>query len=138
MTASTLQHPRLLELIPVARRFASFFVGSLAGLVVDLGGFAVLVMVGVQPGVSNLCSSFASISVVYLLVTRFTFGVGARPVTYIAFVAWYSTSVLVYSGVIVLLVAETGLPAIACKLMTVPVSFAANYAFSRVLFRKLR
>ncbi|TDS74964.1 GtrA family protein [Amnibacterium kyonggiense] len=118
------------------RRFATFFLGSLAGLTVDLGGFAALVALGVSPALSNLCSSFASISLVYLLVTRLTFGVGASPKTYVLFVAWYTTSILTFSALIGALTSWTDGPPILCKLATVPVSFAANYLFSRFLFRK--
>lgn len=138
MTAETVPGTSDGRLSIAVRRFASFFLGSLAGLTVDLGGFAGLVAIGVPPGVANLCSSFASISLVYLLVTRFTFGVGARTTTYVAFVIWYSTSILVFSSAIAWLTSVTGEAPILCKLATVPISFAANYGFSRFLFRHRR
>ncbi len=115
--------------------FLRFFVGSAGGLAIDLGGFALLTAAGVEPGVANLISSFTSISVVYLVVTRYAFRalVGVR--TYIAFVLWYSTSIVVFSALIELATTTTGLPPLAWKLASVPVSFLLNYAFSRWLFR---
>ena len=127
--------PRPLRRFRPTRRFAGFFLGSGAGLLVDLGGFGLLVALGVAPGIANLCSSFASITVVYLLVTRYSFGVGTRPSTYVLFVAWYSLAIIVFSTLIELAVVTTGLQPIVCKLASVPLSFTLNYAFSRFLFR---
>lgn len=121
-----------------SRRFAAFVLGSGAGLVVDLGGFSGLVALGVAPGLANLCSSFASITVVYLLVTRYSFGVGTRPSTYVIFVAWYSLAIIVFSTLIGWAVVATASAPIVCKLASVPFSFSLNYAFSRFLFRRGR
>ena len=117
------------------RQFLGFVLGSGAGLVVDLGGFSLLVALGVSAGAANLCSSFASITVVYLLVTRYSFGVGTRVSTYVLFFTWYSVAIIAFSSAIEYLVLTTGLLPIACKLASVPVSFSLNYAFSRLLFR---
>lgn len=125
---------RLRRFLP-SRRFSGFVMGSGAGLLVDLGGFGLLVALGVAPGIANLCSSFASITVVYLLVTRYSFGVGTRPSTYVLFVAWYSLAIIVFSTLIEWAVVTTGLQPIVCKLASVPLSFTLNYAFSRFLFR---
>jgi putative flippase GtrA len=126
---------RLRRLLPT-RRFVAFFLGSGAGLVVDLGGFSLLVALGIAPGIANLCSSFASITVVYVLVTRYSFGVGTKPATYVLFVAWYSLAIVVFSTLIEWAVVSTGLPPIVCKLASVPFSFSLNYGFSRLLFRR--
>ncbi len=128
---------RLRSLRP-SRRFVGFALGSGAGLLIDLGGFGVLVALGVAPGIANLCSSFASITVVYLLVTRYSFGVGTKPSTYVIFVAWYSLAIIVFSTIIEWAVVTTGLPPIVCKLASVPFSFSLNYAFSRFLFKRGR
>lgn len=130
------QNRRRFPPILVSRRFVWFFLGSGAGLVIDLGGFASLTAVGTPTIVANLCSSFASITVVYLLVTRYSFGVGTRTSTYVIFVLWYSTAIVAFSLMIGAAVTVTGLLPIECKLASVPFSFALNYSFSRVLFRQ--
>lgn len=114
--------------------FVRFFLGSGGGLLVDLGGFAALTSLGVAPGIANMVSSFASISVVYALVTRYAFGARATARTYVAFVLWYSTSIIVFSSAIEFAAVALVVPALACKLCSVPVSFALNYCFSRFLF----
>lgn len=120
---------------PRVRRFFAFFAGSAAGLAIDLIGFAILVAVGVAPWLSNGISSFASITAVYLLVTRYSFGVGTKATTYIAFVAWYSASIVLFSFLIQTLTSATDLSPYLWKLCSVPFSFALNYLFSLFLFR---
>lgn len=117
-----------------SREFWMFFGGSAAGLAVDLLGFQVLVSLGLEPWLANGISSFVSISVVYLLVTRYSFGVGTRVSTYILFVAWYSASIILFSTLIQLAVSSFGGVPFLWKLATVPVSFGLNYLFSRFLF----
>lgn len=117
------------------RQFGLFFLGSLAGLVIDLGGFALLTWLGVVPWIANFCSSVTSISVVYLLVTRYAFGAGTRSWKYFAFVGWYLANILVFSTIIQLLVSATHLEPFLWKICTIPVSFLVNYFFSRWLFR---
>ena len=118
------------------RGFVMFFLGSLGGLTVDLGGFWLLATVGVPPGIANVTSSAASVTVVYLLVTRFTFGTGVRLSTYVLFVAWYGCNIAVTSTAIQ--VASTlvlPLP-LLWKIASIPLSFLANYGFSRWLFSR--
>ena len=119
---------------PAVREFLTFLGGSAVGLTVDLAGFALLVAVGLPPWAANLVSAFASITAVYLMVTRFTFAVRTRASTYALFVAWYSTSIVVFSILIQLAVSSTGWCPFGWKLASVPVSFLANYLFSRFLF----
>jgi putative flippase GtrA len=119
------------------RQFLTFFAGSAAGLLVDLGGFWFLVNVGLQPWLANATSSVTSITVVYLLVTRYTFGVGARPISYVAFVAWYCLNIALFSIVIQLLSHAIPADPFLLKLASVPLSFVANFLFSRLLFARL-
>lgn len=114
-----------------------FFLGSLGGLAVDVGGFAVLVTFGLPPAAANVVSSACSISVVYLLVTRFTFGAGARTSTYALFVAWYCANIAITSTFIALATTHVSAVPLLWKLITIPFSFTANFAFSRLLFRRL-
>lgn len=117
------------------RQFGVFFLGSLAGLVIDLGGFALLTALGIVPWVANFCSSITSITVVYLLVTRYAFGAGARSWKYFAFVGWYLANILVFSTLIQLLSSATHVEPFWWKVCSIPFSFVLNYAFSRWLFR---
>lgn len=116
------------------RQFVSFFAGSALGLVIDLGGFWVLSSLGIYPWLANLISSAASISAVYLFVTRYTFAVGTRASTYALFLGWYALNIAVTSATIQLLTSATDVPAFGWKLASVPISFTANFLFSRFLF----
>lgn len=119
------------------RQFLTFFAGSAAGLLVDLGGFWLLVSLGLQPWLANATSSAVSITVVYLLVTRYTFGVGARPISYVVFVAWYCLNIAVFSMLIQVLSHAIPADPFLLKLASVPPSFIANFLFSRLLFARL-
>lgn len=115
-------------------QFLRFLSGSAAGLTIDLVGFTLLVLAGVEPGIANLCSSFASISVVYVLVTRFAFGARAGAPSYALFVAWYSASILLFSTLIELAATWSGASPLIWKAASVPLSFGLNFLFSRWLF----
>jgi putative flippase GtrA len=119
------------------RQFIAFFWGSAAGLAVDLVSFQVLVWFGLEPWLANGVSSFLSITVVYLLVTRYSFGADTRLWTYVVFVAWYTLMIVIMSTLIQLLSSATHGEPFLWKLASVPVSFTANYLFSRFLFERL-
>jgi len=123
---------------PAAGRFLRFFGASAAGLAIDLLGFQLLLLGSLEPWLANGISSFTSITVVYLLATRYSFGARTSPWTYIAFVAWYSASIVVFSAAIHLLAEATGAYPLLWKLASVPVSFVLNYTFSTVLFGRSR
>ncbi|QNO37048.1 GtrA family protein [Protaetiibacter sp. SSC-01] len=129
-----MRHVKAILGILRTREFWTFFGGSAAGLAVDLVGFQLLVWAGLPPWLANGTSSVVSITVVYLLVTRYTFGVGTRLSTYVLFVGWYLTSIVVFSSLIQLAVSLTDWVPFAWKLVTVPISFSLNYLFSRFLF----
>jgi len=118
------------------RGFLSFLGGSAAGLAIDLTGFWLLShAANLPPAFANVISSVVSVTVVYLLVTRYSFGVGVRPSTYVFFVGWYLLNISVFSWLIGTMSAATGVEPFVWKLASVPISFVANYAFSRLLFR---
>ncbi|TFD49113.1 hypothetical protein E3T55_11820 [Cryobacterium frigoriphilum] len=119
------------------RQFLSFFGGSAVGLVIDLVGFALLVLAGLLPWQANAISSAIALTVVYFLVARFAFAARARVRTYLAFFAWYAANIVFFSGLIQLAVTLTDGPPLAFKLASIPLSFAANYLFTRVLFRPI-
>lgn len=119
-------------------RLRSFTFGSGIGLIIDIGGFWALTWIGFEPGVANLLSSFASIVVVYVFVTRRTFVARLDPVTFVLFLLWYSLNIAVVSLVIQLGSTHLGHRPIVWKLGLVPVSFVANYFFNVVLDRARR
>lgn len=123
---------------PSVRRFVTFFGASAVGLLIDLVGFQALLALSVPPWVSNATSSFISITAVYLLATRHTFGAQPRVITYVVFVAWYSASIVVFSTIIQAATSASDVHPFVWKLATVPVSFALNYLFSTLLFQRLR
>ena len=126
------------RLLTVVRRLLSFAAGSSVGLVIDLGGFFLLVSAGVTPWVANCISSSSAVTAVYLLVTRYAFSAVRRVRTYVAFVAWYAFVIAVSSTSIQLLTAATGIDPFLLKLASIPITFAANFCFSLVLFRDTR
>jgi putative flippase GtrA len=83
---------------------------------------------------SNALSSVAGFTVVYLLATRYTFGVGKSRKTYIIFFSWYSFVIVFYSLLIEIEHTYLGWPPLVCKLVTIPMSFTGNYLFNRWLF----
>ena len=124
------------RLLTTLRRLLSFAAGSSVGLAIDLGGFLLLVSAGVAPWPANCISSSAAVTAVYLLVTRYAFGTVRRLRTYIAFLAWYAFVIVVSSTAIQLLTASTEADPFVWKLASIPITFAANFCFSQILFRR--
>lgn len=115
------------------RRLVSFAVGSGAGLAADLLTFSVLVLVGVPPVAANLVSTAVATTIVYLLVTRYTFRAVRRARTYLLFFGWYAAlSVIVSVLIEEISRGDTGW-ALVLKLLSVPCTFTANYLFSTFL-----
>lgn len=111
-----------------------FLLGSCLGLVVDLGLFAAGVRLGAPPWLANLVSAGCAVVVVYLFVTKYAFRSERSRATFLLFVGWYVTSIVVFSVLIDLLHGQTGWPAFVCKLLSLPPSFAANFLASKLLF----
>lgn len=121
---------------PRIREFVAFLWGSGVGLMLDLMSFQGLVWLGVDPWLANASSSTASITAVYFLVTRYSFDARAGWRTFTLFVAWYGSSIIVFSSLIQFMTTEGGWFPLGWKLASVPVSFGLNYLFSRYLFRR--
>ncbi|CAN5277614.1 hypothetical protein BH09ACT5_BH09ACT5_14100 [soil metagenome] len=115
--------------------FLRFLGSSGVGLATDLALFQLLVWAGLPPWGANAISASTAITVVYVLAARFAFGQDTRLSTYVLFFGWYAASVAITSVVIELLSTATGVTPFLWKLATVPVTFGANYLFSRFLFR---
>lgn len=111
--------------------------GSLAGVTADLALFELFIWLGAHPSFANAGSSAVGVSIAYLLVTKYAFGTGRSRKTYLAFVAWYAFSIVTFSLLIGFTADKTGWQPIVAKIASLPFSFAANFAFSKILFRNV-
>ncbi|GAB4080391.1 hypothetical protein GCU67_18085 [Modestobacter muralis] len=116
------------------RQLLHFSLGSGLGLAVDLGLFALGVHLGLEPWAANLISAAAAVLVVYFFVTKYAFAGGRSASRFVLFVGWYVVSVLAFSVLIDLFQEATGWAPFLCKLVSLPPSFAANFAASKWLF----
>ncbi|MCF6509410.1 GtrA family protein [Blastococcus sp. MG754426] len=123
--------PRLRLLL---RQLGHFLMGSGLGLAVDLGLFYLAVRLGAPPWLANVISAGCAVVVVYLFVTKYAFAGGRTRTSFLLFVAWYVTSIAIFSVLIDVLHAQTGWAPFVCKLVSLPPSFAANFAASKLLF----
>lgn len=121
----------------LVRQVRGFFLGSLAGVVVDLAVFQSLVWLGAPAWASNLVSSAAAIVVTYRLVTRHAFDVAGSLLSFVVFVGWYAISISAFSLLIQVVASGTGWPPLVAKVLTLPLSFGVNFLASRVLFSRL-
>lgn len=118
------------------RQGIRFMLGSFLGLTADLTLFEIFIWLGAAPGFANAPSSAVGVTIAYLLVTKYAFDTGRSRKSYLAFVAWYAASILFFSLAIQFTAEKTGWDPTISKLTSLPFSFSANFAFSRVLFRK--
>ncbi|WP_370449999.1 GtrA family protein [Cryobacterium sp. Hh7] len=106
------------------------------GLGIDLLGFGIFMWTGLVVWQANAVSSTLSITAVYFLVTRYSFRAHSQVFTYVVFVAWYGCSIVAFSVLIQYATTASDWEPMVWKLLSVPVSFAINYIFSRWLFRR--
>jgi len=115
-----------------------FLLGSCLGLAVDLSLFEASVRLGAAPWLANVVSAGCAVVVVYLFVTKYAFRSGRTRSSFLLFVSWYVTSILLFSVLIEVLHGVTGWAPFLCKLASLPLSFAANFVMSKLLFRQQR
>ena len=120
------------------RQVVRFLLGSCLGLAVDLAVFQTGVLLGATPGVANAISSGCAVVVVYLFVTEYAFDTERSRGSFLLFVGWYVVSIILFSVLIELLHGATGWLPFVCKLVSLPLSFAANFGASKVLFGQRR
>jgi putative flippase GtrA len=111
-----------------------FFGTTLLGLSADLVLYAGLAASGVIPWAANLVSSAVAVVVVFLVASRFTFRAAPTIAGFVLFAGWYALSITGFSLLIQWGVDTLGLHPFLSKLASLPLSFAANFAFSRSLF----
>ncbi|GAB3357477.1 GtrA family protein [Modestobacter lapidis] len=115
-----------------------FLLGSCLGLAVDLVVFQTGVLLGATPGLANAVSSGCAVVVVYLFVTKYAFATERSRTSFLLFVGWYVVSIIIFSVLIEVLHGTTGWLPFVCKLVSLPLSFAANFGASKVLFGQRR
>lgn len=118
------------------RQLLHFLLGSCLGLAVDLSIFALGIRVGAAPWLANTLSAGSAVVVVYLFVTKYAFRTERSRSSFVAFVAWYLISIVLFSVLIELLSERTGWAPFLCKLVSLPFSFGANFGVSKFLFRE--
>ena len=119
-------------------RVAGFGVVSLLGLAVDCLLFTLLVAGGASPLVANLISAATAVSLVFALSTRRVFRYRGRRLLgrYLIYLAYQAAAVVAASAAVAWLCAASGGPPLACKLLLLPLTFAANFLVMRRLTRQ--
>ncbi|WP_166509536.1 GtrA family protein [Blastococcus sp. TF02-8] len=123
------------DLPALVRQFLRFLLGSCLGLAVDLALFETGVRLGLTPGLANVASSACAVVVVFLFVTKYAFRAERTTTSFFLFVCWYALSIAFFSVFIQVLHDSSGWAPFVCKLVSLPLSFGANFVFSRFLFR---
>lgn len=124
------------RVVPLVREVFRFLVGTCLGLTVDLAVFEAAVRLGAPPGVANVLSSGCAVVVMYVVVTRYVFRSDRSRASFAVFVGYYAVSIAAFSVVIQVLHDTTGWLPFVCKLVSLPLSFATNFVFSKVIFRR--
>jgi hypothetical protein len=117
---------------------ARFFLGTVIGLGVDLGLFGVLVFWGATGWVANCVSSGVAVCAMYFFSTRYIFGNPVKVFGTVAFFAWYALSIAGFSAFIYGLETAAAVGPVLAKVMTLPISFSANFLASRCIVGKWR
>ncbi|MBX0301942.1 GtrA family protein [Cryobacterium sp. 1639] len=117
----------------VRRELVGFFLSTLLGLSIDLGLFAWGVAAGLMPGLANLLSSACAVTVMYFLSSRLTFRSAQTTSRFVLFVMWYVASIMVFSLLVQVAHDTFAVEAFWAKLLTLPLSFAANFVAVRLI-----
>ena len=116
-----------------------FFLSTLTALAIDYGLYALLCSRGLEPGWATLVSSSTSTIVLYFLSTRLAFRSDDSLGRIIAFCLWYAASIISFSLLVQFVHVWTEWDWLPSKLVTLPLSFSANFLASRIiLYRRSR
>lgn len=119
-----------------SHKIIRFFCRSLIGVIIDLFVFQIAILVGISPLCANLISSSIAITATYFLISQYVFEKNFSVKHFLLFFLYYSFSIFAFSLGIHAGVQATGWPPLACKIISLPISFAVNFAFSKLLFGK--
>lgn len=124
------------QIIRLSKQLLFFFIASGIAVIADIAIYTSLVLADIYPGISNLISSTAAVTITYLLVTKRAFSAHASWKTYLIFIAWYALSISLFSILIQYLHSSLGLGELPAKIVSLPFSFTVNFTFSRYLFSR--
>ena len=129
--------PRKLRLRAHLERLALFAAASGAGLAIDFLLFLALLAGGATPGYANLLSGTAAVSFVYFASVRRIFSYQGRFLLglFAGYLAYQAAGVSLASWAVASLVAFQ-VPPLLAKLLILPVTFPANYAFMSLLTQR--
>lgn len=123
-------------ILQYSQKILRFFMASLAGLTVDLLVFQSATYCGFDPFRSNMLSSILAIITTYWLLTNHLFPTQKNMKTFFFFFAYYSFSITFFSLGIASTARLGGWPPVFCKILSLPLSFAANSFASTLLLGK--
>lgn len=104
-------------------------------LLVDFIVFAALSGMNVPAFAANLASSAIAALCLYLISSLKVFRAKPRLIKGVLFLSWYGAATLFWSLLIGLAASSADIQAIYWKLLFTPLSFFANYLFSRRLIK---
>jgi putative flippase GtrA len=120
-----------------AAQLARYLLTGGAAAVVDLGGFSVLLRLGLPIAAAATLSFCVAALVNYALTARFVFGTGASARGFGLFFAVALVGLAINVGVTVLLSAQSGLLPELAKVGGIAVAFLANFAMNKlIVFRR--
>ena len=120
--------------IALFRQALVFLAGTLVGLAVDLSLYAILVSLGLIPALANALSSATAVVVMYFVSSRYAFKSRGGPLTVVLFFGWYALAIVGVSALIQWGVDGLGLQFFIAKLLSLPISFTANFFAVRAIF----
>jgi putative flippase GtrA len=112
----------------VGSRLARFFLVALAGVLLDVLIFTLVVEVGIRPGIGSIISTSIAVLSTYFASSRLVFRVRYSPARMLAYVAWYVVSITGFSFAIEAAWTHFGAAPLVWKIVSLPFSFLINYA----------
>ncbi|MBX3099966.1 MAG: GtrA family protein [Salinibacterium sp.] len=105
-----------------------FFVVALAGVLLDVAIFTLLVALGARPSVASIMSSSIAVCSTYFASSRLVFRVRYSPRRMLAYVVWYAISITGFALAIDTAWVQFGGTPTLWKLVSLPISFLVNFA----------
>ncbi|CAN5225481.1 hypothetical protein BH09ACT5_BH09ACT5_17080 [soil metagenome] len=108
-------------------KLVRFFVVAVAGVLLDVTVFSLLVGLGARPAVASLVSTSIAVCATYAASSRAVFRVRLTAGRLAAYLAWYAVSITAFAFAIDAAFAAFGGSATLWKIASLPVSFLVNF-----------
>lgn len=118
------------------REITAFGLVSTVTLVVDLSSFLLLVHLNWPVFMANISSSTLAALLVYLASSKYAFLKKTNASKGAVVVVWYLIATAIWSVVIQILTAGPIGDAFISKLLTIPISFLANFVVSKLIIQR--